>query len=69
MIRKKQQRKPDSKYSIKKDIPPSEYFTEWEEFTQVINGHTANLAIGTDTEIMYLYLGEPKWVSPTIMIK
>ena len=27
----------NSKYSIKKDIPPSEYFTEWEQFTQVIN--------------------------------
>ena len=43
----------DSKYSIEKDIPPSEYFTEWEQFTQVINT-IIDIAIVHNTESIKL---------------
>lgn len=43
----------DSRYGITKDLPPSEYFTEWEQFTQVINT-IIDIAIVHNTESIKL---------------
>ena len=47
----------DSRYGINKDLPPSEYFTEWEQFTQVINT-IIDIAIVHNTESIKLIFND-----------
>ena len=47
----------DSRYGITKDLPSSEYFTEWEQFTQVIN-NIIDIAIVHNTESIKLIFND-----------
>jgi hypothetical protein len=47
----------DTKYRINKDIPPSEYFPEWEKYTQIINT-IIDLAIVHNTDSIKLVFND-----------